>query len=140
MPSAKIDNTSGTHTANAISLCDLKAKDRRIQRSLILLREFQIVRDVARCVNISESRLRHLFKREIGISPGHYLKLCRLERGKQLIESSFLSVKEITALVGLTDVSHFVREYKKFYKHTPGQARASLNRISPSEIADSANK
>ncbi len=57
------------------------------------------------------------------MSPKHYLRLARLEQAKELLEHSFLRVKEITALVGVNDVSHFVRDYKALYGHTPSQTR-----------------
>jgi len=81
------------------------------------------IANIAVCLNLSTSRFRHLFKEELGISPNHYLKIVRLEGAKELLENSFLRVKEITALVGSNDVSHFVRDYKAFFGETPSQTR-----------------
>jgi YesN/AraC family two-component response regulator len=81
--------------------------------------------DMAGVVNLSTSRLRYLFKREIGVAPGHYLKAFRLERARELLETTFLSVKEIIRSIGVKDQSHFIREFKKFYGLTPAQYRIS---------------
>jgi len=80
---------------------------------------------MAEIVNLSPSRLRYLFKKETGVAPGHYLRTFRLEQAKELLEKTFLSVKEITRRVGVNDQSHFIREFKKAYGLTPAQYRTS---------------
>ena len=84
---------------------------------------------IARSVNLSPSRLRHLFTGKVGISPMHYVKLIRLERARSLMLESFLTVKEVTNLSGFGDVSHFVREYKRVFGETPSQTRIGVRRI-----------
>lgn len=78
---------------------------------------------IASSLNLSSSRLRHLFTIETGISPMQCLRLLRLERAHQLMLQSFLTVKEVTDRVGFSDVSHFVREYKRVFGETPSQTR-----------------
>lgn len=68
---------------------------------------------LARSVDLSSSRLRHLFKDETGLTPAQYLKRLRFERATELIDGSFLRLKEVLPLVGITDESHFVRDFKK---------------------------
>ena len=55
--------------------------------------------------------------------PIRYLRLLRMERAKDLLESSFLSVKEIAFQVGLNDESHFVRDFKSTYGYSPALYR-----------------
>jgi len=99
--------------------------DRRIRRAVELLHENHsiTISEIATKLNLSTSRFRHLFKSELNISPTLYIKRARLEQARHLIESSFLRVKEIAAVVGANDVSHFVRDYKAFYGQTPSKAR-----------------
>jgi len=47
-----------------------------------------------------------------------------MERAKNLLESSFLSVKEIAYQVGLNDESHFVRDFKSTYGYSPALYRS----------------
>jgi hypothetical protein len=47
-----------------------------------------------------------------------------MERAKFLLESSFLSVKEIAYQVGLNDESHFVRDFKSTYGYSPALYRS----------------
>ena len=82
--------------------------------------------EMAQVVNLSPSRLRYLFKKETGVAPGHYLRAFRLEQAKELLETTFLSVKEIIRSIGVNDQSHFIREFKKSYGLTPAQYRMSL--------------
>ncbi|HKO61407.1 MAG TPA: helix-turn-helix domain-containing protein [Pyrinomonadaceae bacterium] len=78
---------------------------------------------MAQFVNLSQSRLRYLFKREIGMPPAHYLRAFRMERAKELLETTFLPVKVIISTIGVNDQSHFIREFKKTYGLTPAQYR-----------------
>jgi transcriptional regulator GlxA family with amidase domain len=78
---------------------------------------------LAQKVNLSGSRLHHLFKAETGTTPAQYLRTMRLSRAKTLLEKSLLNVKQIMAKVGMNDRSHFEREFKKAYGVTPTQCR-----------------
>lgn len=107
------------------------AEDRRILRALHIIQSTQPVRPeaIARLLNLSISRFRHLFKKETGISVGRFQKQLQLTRAKELLRTSDLSVKEITAIIGIGDVSHFSRDYKALHKQTPSQTRESSDRI-----------
>ncbi len=106
---------------------DVKSRDPRIQRAIALLSASPAtpVLEVAASLNLSVSRLRHIFKAELGISPKQYARQVRFERARNLLRSTFLRVKEVTAAVGVNDPSHFVRDYKGLFRHTPSQERAN---------------
>jgi AraC-like DNA-binding protein len=91
--------------------------DNNLQRNLAL-------KELARVVHISPYRLAHLFKAETGTSPASYVKASRMLKSKQLLESSSLSVKQIMLNVGVSDESHFSRDFKKRYGLSPAQYRA----------------
>lgn len=75
--------------------------------------------EFAQSVNLSVWRLCHIFKSAVGMPPIRYWRLLRMERAKHLLESSFLSVKEIAFQVGMNDESHFVRDFKSTYGFSP---------------------
>jgi two-component system response regulator YesN len=90
------------------------------------------IKALASSVDLSASRLRHLFKDETGLTPAQYLKRLRLERARELMEGSFLRVKEVMPQLGITDESHFVRDFKKThglppikYRHRTREVRDS---------------
>ena len=100
--------------------------DPRISRALRLLSGppgQMPLADVARELNLSSSRLRHILRDATGVSPSRYVKQQRLMRAKELLENTFLSVKEVMSSAGLTDMSHFVRDYKLTFGETPSQTR-----------------
>jgi AraC family transcriptional regulator of arabinose operon len=83
------------------------------------------VAELAAGVNLSPSRLRHLFIKQTGHSPLQYLRRLRLRRARLVIERTFLSVKEAMALVGYNDPSHFSRDFKDFHGVLPSSLRGS---------------
>lgn len=83
--------------------------------------------EFAQSVNLSMWRLCHIFKSDVGMPPIKFLRLLRMERAKDLLESSFLSVKEIAHRVGLNDESHFVRDFKSTYGFSPALYRSRFN-------------
>ena len=111
--------------------------DRRVIKVLELMRadlRGQLsLAGLAHSVNLSVWRLSHIFRSEVGMPPIQYLKVLRIERAKHLLETSFLSVKEITHLVGLKDESHFVRDFKKTYGVSPTPYRVLFNGGQPTE-------
>lgn len=79
--------------------------------------------DVARSVNLSSSHLNRLFRIEVGCSPLQYLKSLRMRKAKELIETTFLNVKQVMNTVGVKDKCHFARDFKRAYGLTPSQYR-----------------
>jgi len=80
--------------------------------------------EIARAVNLSLAHLRYLFKAETGMSPAQYLRSLRMKEASRLLETTFLSVKEVMHRIGVSDESHFTRDFKKVYGMTPAQYRA----------------
>jgi AraC family transcriptional regulator of arabinose operon len=102
--------------------------DRRIKKVVESINKDEIERapslkELAHSMNLSYSRLRHLFKSEMGVTPTQYLRLLRMQQTRELLETTYLSVKEIMATVGVNDESHFVREFKRMFGQTPTEYR-----------------
>ena len=92
------------------------------------------MRELAQAVNLSESRLTRLFKQATGYTPRQYQKLLKLSLACSLLESTFLSVKQVAAAVGWKDMTHFQRDFRRIYRVTPAQYRR--NRWSSSHSLD----
>ena len=81
------------------------------------------LRKMAQSVNLSAPYFCFLFKSITGVPPAKYLKSLRMQQAAMLLSTTFLSVKEIVIRVGLTDESHFVRDFKRIYGVTPSEYR-----------------
>jgi AraC family transcriptional regulator, arabinose operon regulatory protein len=81
---------------------------------------------LARSVNLSRSRLRHLFRAEQGMTLSQFQRAMRLDLGRTLLATTFLSVKEIMNTVGFSDPSFFVHEFKKTNGMSPTAYRNQL--------------
>ncbi len=105
----------------------LQRMNQRVQRVVNLiqkdLRRKLTLTEMAQSVGLSVEHLRELFKSEIGMTPIQYQKKLRLLEARRLLESTFLNVQEIAVRVGLSDESHFVRDFKKTYGLAPAQYR-----------------
>jgi AraC family transcriptional regulator, arabinose operon regulatory protein len=77
--------------------------------------------EIARAAGISSSRLRHLFKDEVGKSLTGFRRELQLHKAKRLLETTELSVKEVAGSVGISTVSHFVRDFEKAYGLSPAR-------------------
>src|SRR5918997_262350 len=86
---------------------------------------------LAALVNLSPSRLHQLFKEETGLPPARYLRQLRMSRARELLETTHLSVKQVMACVGLSDESHFVRDFKKLCGLTPARYREQFHEGAP---------
>ncbi len=87
--------------------------------------------EMAQSFNLSASRFRHLFKAETGVSPAYYLKRLGMQEARELLETTFLSVKEIMSKLGVHDKRHFTEDFKRAYGSTPTHYRASFLRLKP---------
>src|SRR5712692_1773501 len=76
--------------------------------------------ELARSVGLSVSRFSHLFKVETGTTPILYLKSLRMQKAKELLNTTSLSVKEVSARFNL-DPSHFERDFRKVTGTSPGR-------------------
>jgi transcriptional regulator GlxA family with amidase domain len=74
----------------------------------------------------SKDPLCRVFRSKTGMSPVQYLKCLRMEKARYLLQSSSLTVREISSRVGIPDDSHFVRDFKKAYGATPTTYRTKF--------------
>ena len=82
--------------------------------------------DLAKSVCMSRSRLDTLFKSEVGVSLGDYIREYRLELARNWLASVELSVKEIAYKIGYEHPASFIRSFKSKFGMTPAVYRRSL--------------
>jgi AraC-like DNA-binding protein len=54
-----------------------------------------------------------------------------MQKAERLLQTTFLSIKEVAFLSGARDVSHFARNFKKQYGLTPTEYRAENRTVTP---------
>lgn len=79
--------------------------------------------DVSRSVDVSPYYFTRLFKEETGVTFVEYLTNVRIDRAKQMMSESGISMKEICAAVGYSDPNYFSRIFKKNVGVTPTEYR-----------------
>lgn len=87
--------------------------------------------DLARLFNITPNYVSNLFKRYSGKSFSDHSTTGRLERARQLLEDSRLSVKEIARICGYNHSSYFIRRFHRQFGQSPGDCRLSSMRDRP---------
>lgn len=75
---------------------------------------------------LSVSRLAHLFRRQVGITPLQFVELQRLERATQLLELTPRTVQEISAEVGFDNPFYFSARFKRRTGLSPRDYRKRL--------------
>jgi transcriptional regulator GlxA family with amidase domain len=79
--------------------------------------------DLAAHCNTSPRTLLRRFQKALGVSPVQYAQQLRVERAKALLESSMLSLEDITSRCGYADVSTFSTVFKRWAQVTPREYR-----------------
>lgn len=86
-------------------------------------REKLTLHRLASTAGLSISRFSALFRALTGQAPVEFLLAYRLERARELLESTDLKVYEAAECAGFSSLAHFNRKYKSLYGHPPGARR-----------------
>jgi AraC-like DNA-binding protein len=80
---------------------------------------------IAQVASISSSHFSDLFRQCMGQSPHQYLMARRVEKAKDLLASTDLSIAEVAASLGFADQSHLTRLMRRFTGLTPRMLRGA---------------
>jgi AraC family transcriptional regulator len=81
--------------------------------------------DLARSLNMSNSRFSEALKNTKGLAPYQYILKHRLTRAYDLVAHSELCLAEIAYKTGFSSQSHMTRLFKSKLGITPGSIRSS---------------
>lgn len=79
--------------------------------------------DMAAIIGISPYHFSRLFKQSTSLSPYQYVIQCRLEKAKELLQHSTLTIAQIAYTTGFSNQSHFTQQFKRQYQITPQKLR-----------------
>lgn len=74
---------------------------------------------LAGMVGINKNKLNQGFREIFGTSVFDYLRICRLERGRELLKSGEKNVTEVALEVGYAQQSNFTKAFKKHFGTNP---------------------
>lgn len=84
--------------------------------------------DMAHLANVSVSTFNRSFQNLYNDTPANYIKTKRLERARELLGVSALTISEIAFQTCFNDVAHFSRSFKAVYHCSPSAYRSSVKR------------
>ena len=79
--------------------------------------------ELASRVGLSRRQLERLFVRHVGRTPARYYLELRLQRARNLLFQSELSILDIALASGFVSASHFSKTFKQMYGRAPRQER-----------------
>ena len=91
------------------------------------LREPLKIATLAALVHLSRSHYTTLFRRVTGYAPQSYLNHLRMQRAVQLLNTTDLSIKQISDVLGFSDQFYFSRAFKRMHNHSPSEHRRRYN-------------
>ncbi|MGW5366575.1 helix-turn-helix domain-containing protein [Actinopolymorpha pittospori] len=85
------------------------------------------VATLAHVAGLSAPRLHARFRQEIGQSPGEYILRAKIERARDLLADTDLSVTDIAHSLSFSSAQYFATAFKRLTRTTPTSFRRSLN-------------
>jgi transcriptional regulator GlxA family with amidase domain len=78
-------------------------------------------------VGLSGRQLERLFRKYLGTTPKRYHLQARLNRARQLLRQTTLSVLDVAVACGFSTASHFTKSYRGRFNITPRGERSGIN-------------
>lgn len=88
-------------------------------------------REIAAELCMSYSNFRRYFRQYTGFSPSQYIRLLRMNRVKEMLTNTSVSVKEVAFRCGYVDYCNFLTSFRKLEGMTPSQYRAMTKSTPP---------
>lgn len=111
----------------------MTSRDKARMRIAALMRAIQHdlqrdwhVSEMAAVLGVSDAQLRRLTAQVLGATPRQLLCNVRLQSAAVLLRDPSMRVKEIQARVGISDASHFCRDFRERFGVSPTEYRYQL--------------
>ena len=86
--------------------------------------------DLAALVGYTEYYLTEKFRKETGQSVSSYIRSVKVEHAKVLLESTDLSIKELSDRLAFNTVNYFIQSFRDTTGYTPAQYRKKVQKTS----------
>ena len=81
--------------------------------------------DLAERAGLSTRQLERLFRKYLGATPTRYYLTLRLQRARQLLVQTSMSILSVALACGFVSASHFSKCYRECFGRTPRAERAT---------------
>lgn len=81
------------------------------------------VEELAQKFGLSPAQFTRRFRAATGLAPGQFIIRARLERARQLLRETDMSVGQIAQALGYSDIYFFSRQFKEYAGYSPTQIR-----------------
>ena len=109
-----------------------KYEDTRINQAVDFIRNnisaSITVADVADYLHISTKQLTRVFTKDLGITPGNYIREFRIERIRELLTTTNLQLEDIVDIMDYPDTTSLIKAFKRVEGNTPLKYRASVTK------------
>ena len=103
----------------------------RVEKSMLTLlelidlrlKEVLAIPELAEASGLSQNYLARAFRRRYGMPVPHFILLRRIELARHLLTTSELTVKQVAHEVGLPDVQHFNKQFRRLAGMSPSAYR-----------------
>ncbi|TCL73179.1 AraC family transcriptional regulator [Hydrogenispora ethanolica] len=116
--------TARNHSANYLALSE---QDPVCEKVIHYLQEHYaeaiVLKDLAKSLGYTQSYVCQCFRRELHCSPLEYLHQYRIEKAKEYILYSDYSIKQIAEMIGISNIHHFTRLFRRMVGLAPGRWR-----------------
>ena len=82
--------------------------------------------ELASFVSVSRRQLERLFHRYLDCTPSRYYLRLRLDRARQLLKQTTLSIIDVSSACGFVSTPHFSRCYRKYIGFSPREDRTGM--------------
>jgi len=79
------------------------------------------VSELAEAMNMSRSNLLRKIKKDTQLSASQFIRQVRLQKGMEMLKQNTMTVSEISYKVGFGSTSYFIKCFREYYGHPPGE-------------------
>ncbi len=81
------------------------------------------IKDLANLINCSEGHVHKVFKKYLNVTPHYYITKIKMQKGKELLLNTSLSIQDISYDLQYTSRSNFTKNFKTFFGYSPYDLR-----------------
>lgn len=100
-------------------------KQERIRQMLTYIHDHYMeevhLKDIAKATSVSIGECCRCFQSMVGITPNQYLMKYRIEKSKEFLIGTEMTVTEVAYATGFSDSSYFIQCFRKYEGITPGE-------------------